>query len=64
MRSGAKCKSCGWPIVDAVCTDEFDNFKDADQWDWWLYCSNKGCDNHDGEGVWQDTPKWVEYSEG
>lgn len=53
------CKDCGWPIVDAVCTDEFDNFKDAQDWDWWFYCSNKGCKNHNGSGIFQAYPDWV-----
>ncbi len=53
------CKDCGWPVVDSVCTDEFEDFKDATEWDWWYYCSNKGCENHDGEGVFQDTPDWL-----
>lgn len=53
------CTSCGWPIVDACCNDEFTGFKDAIDWDWWYYCSNKGCKNHGGEGVWQNTPEWV-----
>jgi hypothetical protein len=54
------CKECGWPIVDACCNDEFIKFKDAKNWDWWYYCSNKGCKNHDGEGVFQTNQGWVE----
>jgi len=54
------CKDCGWPVVDVCCNDEFQNYKDAKDWDWWLYCSNKGCKNHDGEGIFQDMPEWVE----
>ncbi len=54
------CKDCGWPIVDAVCNDEFMNFKDAKEWDWWYYCSNKGCKNHEGEGIFQNIPEWCE----
>jgi len=53
------CKDCGWPVIDACCNDEFAKFKDAAKWDWWQYCSNKGCKNHDGEGVFQNTPDWV-----
>ncbi len=58
------CKDCGWPVVDATCNDEFNNFKDASSWDWWFYCSNKGCKNHDGKGLWQDTPDWCEDVKG
>lgn len=53
------CKACGWPVIDACCNDEFHNFQDASDWDRWLYCSNKGCKNHDGEGVFQNNPGWV-----
>ena len=50
------CGDCGWPIVDACCN--FD-YKDSLEWDWWYYCSNKSCKNHDGEGVFQVDPEWV-----
>lgn len=53
------CVSCNWPIVFACCNDSFREFKDAAEWDWWVYCSNKGCKNHDGEGIFQDLPVWV-----
>ena len=56
---GMYCRDCGWPVVDACCNHEFQNFKDAAEWDWWYYCSNKGCKNHNGEGVCQDTPEWI-----
>ena len=53
------CNDCGWPIINACCNDEFANYKDAVNWDWWLYCSNKGCKNHDGQGIFQDIPDWI-----
>ncbi len=53
------CGNCGWPIIFALCNDEFVTFKDASGWDWWLYCTNKGCVNHDGEGLHQDHIEWV-----
>lgn len=53
------CKDCGWPVVHACCNDEFTTFKDAANWDWWTYCSNKGCKNHDGEGIFQAEPEWI-----
>ena len=48
-------------LAKLICSDlNLDtNFKDADEWDWWYYCSNKGCKNHEGEGVFQGTPKWI-----
>lgn len=56
----AYCRNCGWPIISVCCNGSFQNFKDAKNWDWWAYCSNKGCKNHDGEGVSQDDPEWIE----
>jgi len=57
------CKDCGWPIVFACCNHPFTEFKDAANWDWWMYCSNKACKNHEGEGVFQDLPDWVERTD-
>lgn len=56
-----ECADCGWPVIDAVCRgdEKFSDYKDAVDWDWWYYCSNKGCKNHDGEGVFQLNPSWV-----
>lgn len=57
----AYCADCGWPIVDACCNDQFKEFKDAAEHDWWYYCTNKGCKNHDGEGAGGvfERPSWV-----
>ncbi|ENZ79612.1 hypothetical protein M3795_16810 [Ralstonia pickettii] len=46
------CNSCGWPIIHACCNDEMSN----EPWgtDYWGYCSNKGCVNHDGQAWDQD----------
>lgn len=52
------CNDCGWPVVKVCCNGKFKEFKDADKWDWWEYCSNKGCKNHEGEGVFQSSPDW------
>jgi hypothetical protein len=60
------CKQCGWPIISACCNDEFadwgppGSFEYAKNYDWWLYCSNKGCINHEGEGVFQNRPEWIQ----
>ena len=53
------CNNCGRPVVFVCCNGSFTKFKDANEWDWWYYCSNKGCKNHDGEGVFQDEIEWV-----
>jgi hypothetical protein len=59
MDGSLMCKNCDWPVANACCNDEFINFKDAGNWDWWYYCSNKGCKNHEGEGVFQNMPVWI-----
>ncbi len=61
MVKGAYCKKCGWPVVESCCNDEFKGFKDAKERDFWRYCSNKGCVNHDGGGMSQDMLKWIGY---
>jgi hypothetical protein len=53
------CKECGWPVISACCNGNFKVHADARNFDWWYYCSNKGCINHRGEGVFQDDPEWV-----
>ncbi len=56
----SKCRDCGWPIIDMCCNDQIPPY---DEWDWWQYCSNKSCKNHFGEGVFQNTPDFIEQSE-
>ncbi len=56
------CSDCGWPVIDACCNDKFGEFAERETgvlWDYWNYCSNKGCKNHIGEGIFQDLPKWI-----
>ena len=53
----ASCADCSWPVIDCCCNDEWGD------WDWWQYCSNKGCKNHAGEGVFQDSPPWVKFKQ-
>jgi hypothetical protein len=54
------CKDCGYPIISVACNHPFSEFKDSHNYDWWLYCSNKVCNNHGGEGYFQDYPLWVQ----
>lgn len=56
------CRECGWPIIHVCCNGSFNDFvatKRTGLWDWWYYCSNKGCTHHEGEGVFQSDPDWV-----
>jgi hypothetical protein len=54
------CKDCGWKIIHACCNDEFQNFNGNKTYDYWVYCSNKGCKNHNGEDYSQFLPDWIE----
>lgn len=58
------CNCCGWPIIFVCCNGSFIKFKDANKWDWWYYCSNKTCEHHDGEGIFQNRPDWVSIDKG
>jgi hypothetical protein len=52
------CADCGWPIVKAMVNDEFENYPPAKEETWFIYCTNKGCKNHEGCGVYYEWPKW------
>lgn len=62
MYDGRKCVECGWKVVHCLCNGEMSEGVWG-EWDWWVYCSNKGCKNHEGEGVFQNTVKWIEKVE-
>ena len=55
-----QCEECGWPIVVTCCDDNFKIRKVKIRWDWWYYCSNKGCKNHEGQGAFQNLPEWIQ----
>lgn len=54
-----KCKDCGWPVLNILCNDGMGKQEPYASWDWWYYCSNKTCVNHEGEGVFQNHIDWV-----
>lgn len=58
---GNVCKDCGYPIVDVLCNHPFSEYSDAKNFDYWVYCSNKSCKNHDGAGYYScsDFPEFV-----
>lgn len=56
------CKECSWPVVVCLVNDDFGAFVQSQKtgvWDYWAYCSNKGCSNHNGEGFYQQDPPWA-----
>lgn len=58
MLVDSECGHCKWPVIHCCCNDEM-SIGEFGRWDWWVYCSNKGCKNHQGEGLFQDWPEWV-----
>ncbi len=54
------CHACGWPVVFACNNEGFCMSPAHNMWDWWVYCSKKSCENHSGEGIFQDLPDWME----
>jgi hypothetical protein len=54
-----ECFGCGSPVIELCCNGLMLQVPAAKGWDWFVYCSNKGCTNHAGEGVFQDYPNWV-----
>lgn len=65
MKNNAKmieyqCKTCKWPVISTLCNDGMMTTPPYSEWDWWMYCSNKTCEHHQGEGYFQDTPDFIE----
>lgn len=59
------CSACGWPVVGCCANDNFYvHLKQQGHkvYDYWYYCSNKGCENHVGTDYDpQHPPAWIDY---
>ena len=55
-----RCRACGWGVVFAICAEGMGTTAPYSEWDWWVYCGNKTCEHHGGEGQFQVDPDWVE----
>ncbi|MGS1687102.1 hypothetical protein GHT72_028275 (plasmid) [Klebsiella pneumoniae] len=55
-----RCRDCHFPLICVMNITK----PPYDEWDWWIYCSNKTCKNHEGEGKFQNTPDFVERING
>ena len=44
------CKECNWPVIDIEIKDEFRHYKDNELYNYFIYCTNKQCINHKGQG--------------
>lgn len=51
-----QCRVCGEMVIQQLNNTHLVRF-DGDPWI--LYCANKECDNHEGEGYFQDPLDWV-----
>lgn len=58
-----KCACCNWPIVACCVNWDTSRHPESEGWDWFYYCANKACENHAGEGVFQNSPGWVTFRE-
>ena len=45
------CGVCGWPVVFACCNGKMADLHPME--DYWMYCSNQGCEHHAGEAYGQ-----------
>lgn len=43
---------------DCCCNGDMKSYTGGEV-DYFYYCSNKKCKNHEGEGVFQDDPDWL-----
>lgn len=58
-----KCIVCASPVEVKVCDLEYIKTNPAaEEWDYWIHCSNEECENQIGEGHFQHYPDWV-YTE-
>ena len=54
------CKDCGWMIIQIDVGEK--HYQDIEQYKshtYWGYCSNKLCENHDGENWDEKCPSFV-----
>ena len=55
-----KCKACDGIVVCYLCNESIYPMRpEANDWDWWVACSNPDCINNYGEGLFQDLIEWA-----
>ena len=59
LREYAFCANCGWPVVYVFCNDGMAHTAPYSGWDNWIYCANKTCRHHAGEGIFHNMPDWI-----
>jgi hypothetical protein len=64
IREDSFCVACGWPVIFAFCSDGMAQISPYAEWDSWIYCANKTCKHHEGEGILYHMPSWIRSSVG
>lgn len=54
----AHCIECGEMVVMQCNNTQLTKFEHDD---WFCYCANKECPNHEGEGFFQAYPDWMVF---
>ncbi len=55
------CRACGYTVISVCCNvGEWEKLDPQEEtWDWWMYCTNKTCVHHVGEGYFQTDPSYL-----
>lgn len=61
IQKGVSCKSCGWEVICCCVNWDAEKLPESKYSDWWCYCSNKTCENHKGEELFQNEIEWVKH---
>jgi hypothetical protein len=64
VREDAYCLACGWPVIFTFCNDGMAHTAPYSGWDTWIYCANKTCKHHGGEGTFHNMPDWIKTTHG
>jgi len=54
-----ECKGCAYPVIRTTTNNNHPMTYQG--WDYWQYCTNKGCVNHVGEGYSQYDISWSKF---
>jgi hypothetical protein len=53
------CSDCGGGVASYLCNDSVILIvPEAEEWDYWIACTNPSCRHHRGEGYLMDRPAW------
>lgn len=55
------CRACGCTVSHYASNEDLERVRpeaEAEGWDWWVACDNVDCENHYGEGLFQNDIAW------